>query len=67
MPWEYEDAFLLESSSLFSYFRFVLLPDLGGVAAAAFAITFSAELESGGCGIDFPERSSVMASLACTA
>lgn len=40
VPWEYEDAFLLESSSLFCYFRFVLLPDLGGVAAAAFAITF---------------------------
>lgn len=40
MPQEYEDAFLLESSSLFSYFCFVLLPDLGGLIAAAFAVTF---------------------------
>ena len=40
VPLEYEDAFLLDSSSLFSYFHFVLLPNLGGVITAAFTITF---------------------------
>lgn len=40
VPMEFEDAFCLESSSLFSYFRFILLPNLRGVIAAAFSICF---------------------------
>ncbi|MCI8713153.1 MAG: carbohydrate ABC transporter permease [Ruminococcus sp.] len=40
VPGEFEDAFCLESGSLLSYFRFVLLPNLSGVIAAAFAICF---------------------------
>lgn len=40
IPKEYEDAFCLESNSLFLYFRFVLLPNLQGVIAASFAICF---------------------------
>ena len=40
IPQEYEYAFCLESNSLFSYFRYILLPNLYGNIAAAFAITF---------------------------
>ena len=40
IPAEYEEAFRLESGSLMAYFGFVLLPHLGGVIGAAFAICF---------------------------
>ena len=40
IPAEYEEVFRLESGSLMAYFRFVLLPHLGGVIGAVFGISF---------------------------
>lgn len=40
IPIEYEEAFRLESNSLFIYFFYILLPNLAEVIVAAFAICF---------------------------